>query len=144
MVKRDQWEKKLKENKPKVLFLTARHPIQRLISVWNRRFCYGTCSSDQDRKYAKQSLEVSTTYFTKAFNCFIFKKMQRIYGKDKSDFNELHAEFDSTILDDQPGDHVIPFPTLVDLLIPDLKALDNQSLLELGLHTSRKGTLNPF
>ena len=58
MVKRDQWEKKLKENKPKVLFLTARHPIQRLISVWNRRFCFGTCSSDQDRKYAKQSLEV--------------------------------------------------------------------------------------
>ena len=58
MVKRDQWEKKLRENKPKVLFLTARHPIQRLISVWNQRFCFGTCSSDQDRKYAKQSLEV--------------------------------------------------------------------------------------
>ena len=67
-----------------------------------------------------------------------FKKLQRIYGKDKSDFNELHAEFDSTILDDQPGDHVMPFPTLVNLLISDLQALDNQSLLELGLHTSRK------
>ena len=66
MVKRDQWEKRLKENKPKVLFLTARHPIQRLISVWNRRFCYGTCSTDQDRKYAKQSLEVN---YGAWFNC---------------------------------------------------------------------------
>lgn len=122
VVKRDQWEKKLKENKPKVLFLTARHPIQRLISVWNRRFCYGTCSNDQDRKLAKQSLE----------------KLQRIYGKDKSDFNELHAEFDSTILDNKPGDHMMPFSTLVDLLVSDLPTLDSQSLLELGLHTSRK------
>lgn len=139
MVKRDQWEKKLKENKPKVLFLTARHPIQRLISVWNRRFCFGTCSSDQDRRYAKQSLEVLQLYLIPGQPVTLyFKKLQRIYGKDKSDFNELHAEFDSTILDDQPGDHVMPFPTLVDLLISDLRALDNQSLLELGLHTSRK------
>ena len=47
------WQGKLKSQKPELLFLTTRHPIERLISGWNNILC-----KDKDGLYNRDNAQI--------------------------------------------------------------------------------------
>ena len=57
-----RWERTLKQEQPKVLFLTVRHPIDRLLSGWNNILCNKNCRNADRIRYSKQALTVSYNF----------------------------------------------------------------------------------
>ena len=57
-----RWERTLKQEQPKVLFLTVRHPIDRLLSGWNNILCNKNCRNADRVRYSKQALSVSQNF----------------------------------------------------------------------------------
>ena len=58
-----RWERTLKQEQPEVLFLTVRHPIDRLLSGWNNILCNTNCRNADRIRYSKQALSVSKRYY---------------------------------------------------------------------------------
>ena len=65
-----KWEQTLKQQPPKVLFLTVRHPIDRLLSGWNNILCNKNCRNADRIRYSKQALSVSfnSDYFSRFYS----------------------------------------------------------------------------
>ena len=97
------WIKTLNKEKPEVLFLTTRHPIQRLISGWNNILCNKNCRNQGRVVYARKAKEAMRGIYT---------RMQ----------NHMKGKFN----DQTDGIHMLSFPALVNMLINDFDTLDKE------------------
>jgi len=107
-----KWIKTLDQERPEVLFLTTRHPIQRLISGWNNILCNTNCRHAARVTYAKKAKET----------------MKRIYQRVPN----MNGKFNESVSD---GVHMLSFPALVDMLIKDFSTLDKQSQFDIHFHS---------
>lgn len=108
-----KWEKTLKQEKPKILFLTVRHPIDRLLSGWNNILCNKNCRNADRVRYSLQALS----------------RMRTIYEHAGSNMN---GKWNGSSSDPE---HMIPFPNFASMLIKDFATLDGSNLFDIHFHS---------